>query len=291
MLDKQISGFIAYCKVSGFKARSIQALSIRLNEFNTFVKKIRLRKIHSIGYSHLSRFVADYKTPSIHVKKNRIWTLRLFYHYLKLNGHVEENIATRMPYPKIEKTVPKFLTISQYNRILDYCAFVAFDALGIRNLIIVMMLGILGLRTGAIVAINIQDVNLPAGLLWIREKGGIKRIIVLPKVLCATIQSYLEDRDQLRGPLFLSKRKKRLSPRTLQVMFADVAAAVDIDICLHAHLFRHTAATHLNKVAGTSITQYVLGHARRDNTAKYAHLNPDRYAVYMRKHPFIKEGS
>ncbi len=290
MLEKQINGFVAYCKVSGFKDKSLESLSLRLKQFNHFIKNCRIKRISSIQYRHLRRFVADYNQPSIHVKKARIWSLRLFYHYLKLNGYVDENIATQMPYPKIEKTIPHFLTLSQYNRILDYCALKASDNTGLRNLIIVMMLGMIGLRTGAIVAINIQDVNAVAGLLWIREKGGIKRIIVLPKVLCALIQSYMADRDQLCGPLFLSKRKKRLSARTLQVIFADVTDAVDIDTRLHAHLFRHTAATHLNKVAGTSITQYVLGHARRQNTAKYAHLNPDHYAVYMRKHPFIKEG-
>jgi site-specific recombinase XerD len=64
---------------------------------------------------------------------------------------------------------------------------------------------------------------------------------------------------------------------------------VAIDKHLHAHLFRHTAATQLNVVAGTGICQQVLGHARRSNTVKYAHLNPDRYAEYMRAHPFIKE--
>ncbi len=79
MLDKQVSGVIAYCKVSGFRAKSIQSLSTRLNEFNAFVKKVRLRKIKSIGYRHLSRFVADYNQLSIHIKKARIWSLRLLF--------------------------------------------------------------------------------------------------------------------------------------------------------------------------------------------------------------------
>ena len=291
MLNQQISGFIAYCKVSGFKAKSIESLSIRLNEFNTFVQKARLGKIKCITYRHLRRFVADYRQPSIHVKKARIWSLRQFYHYLVLNDHVRENIATALPYPKIEKTVPHFLTLSQYNRILAHCTEKAVTRMGLRNLIIIMMLGMIGLRTSAVVAINIQDVDVVAGLLWIKEKGGVRRIMVLPKVLCALIQSYVTDIDCLRGPLFLSKRKKRLSARSVQSIFAGVAAAVGIDKHLHAHLFRHTAATHLNKVAGTSICQYVLGHARRTNTVKYAHLNPDHYAVYMRKHPYIKEVS
>ena len=287
MLEEQINGFIEYCKVSGFRDKSIESLSIRLNQFKKFLITARLRKIKSITYCHLSRFVADYKNPSIHVKKARIWSLRQFFHYLKLNGYVNENIATDLPYPKIEKTVPLFLTVREYNRILHHCSKNAATFIGLRNLIIIMMLGLLGLRTNSIISMNIQDVDLVAGRAWIKEKGNIKRIIVLPKVLCVVLKPYLGRIGQQRGPLFLSKHGKRISPRTLQDIFRNAADSIGIDKHLHAHLFRHTAATHLNKVAGTSITQHVLGHAGRKNTMKYVHLNPDHYAVYMRKHPIM----
>ncbi len=289
MLDKQISGFIDYCKVSGFKDKSIESLSLRLGQFNCFIKKSGIKRIGSIQYQHLRQFVADYQQPSIHVKKARIWSLRQFYHYLILKGHAKENIALDLAYPRIEKTVPQFLTIGEYNRILEHCFLCADTEAGLRNLIIVMLLGMLGLRTNAVIGFNMQDVNLPAGLLWIREKGGIARIVIMPKVMCRLIQDYLADRNVHRGPLFLTRRNKRLSPRCLQDMFSRIIDAVGIDKHLHAHLFRHTAGTHLNKTAGIDICQYVLGHARRGNTVQYAHLNPDHYAGYMRCHPFIKE--
>jgi len=101
------------------------------------------------------------------------------------------------------------------------------------------------------------------------------------------IRKYLQLPRRKKGPLFLSIRKKRISPRTLQDIFRAAADQVGIDKKLHARLFRHTAATHLTKVADTDITQQVLGHRRRVNTLKYAHLNPDRYGVYMKKHPFM----
>ncbi len=93
MLTEQINGFIEYCKVSGFKNKSIQALAIRLNDFNNFLKSKRFIRTRNINYRHLSTFVADYKNPSIHVKKSRKWSLRQFFHYLKLKGAVRENIA------------------------------------------------------------------------------------------------------------------------------------------------------------------------------------------------------
>lgn len=289
MLKEQISGFIAYCKVSGFKNKPIETLSLRLNQFNCFINQSRIQDIGSIQYCHLRQFVADYGQPSIHVKKARIWALRQFFHYLTLTEQRGKNIATDLAYPKIEKTVPQFLTAAEYESLLVHCALAANSQMGLRNLIVIMLLGTLGLRTNAVIALNIQDVDTVAGLLRVREKGGIDRVMIMPKVLCVLIRSYLAVRHESRGPLFLSKRKKRLSVRSLQAFFAAIKDAVGIDKHLHAHLFRHTAATQLNVVAGIDICQQVLGHARRSNTVKYAHLNPDRYAVYMRSHPFIKE--
>lgn len=288
MLEEKIKGFIAYCKVAGFKDKSIETLSLRLNEFNRFLKSKRFKNIQSVTYSHLSAFVADYNSPSIHVKKARIWSLRQFFHYLKLNGFVKENIATALPYPKIEKTVPHFLTIDEYNRILHHFSALANSLSGLRNLLIIMMLGLLGLRTGSIVSLNVQDIDIVSGLVWVREKGARKRVMVLASTICGIFEKYLEHVGRSRGPLFLSKRGKRISPRTLQDIFRCAADSVGIDKHLHAHLFRHTAATHLNRVAGTTITQHVLGHSHRKNTYKYTHLNPDHYAAYMKRHPFMK---
>jgi len=289
MLELKINGFIDYCKVAGFKEKSRETLSLRLNEFNKFLKSKRFKNIQSVTYSHLSAFVADYKSHSVHVKKARIWSLHQFFHFLKLKGHIKDNVAMDLPYPKMEKVVPQFLTIEEYNRILSHCASRVNQTFGLRNLIIIMMLGLLGLRTGTIVSMNIQDVDIISGLAWVKEKGRyFQRTIVLPLVICSSLQRHLDLLRISQGPLFLSKRGKRISPRTLQDIFRSIADSCGIDKHLHAHLFRHTAATHLNRVAGTTITQQVLGHSLRKNTYQYTHLNPDYYATYMKKHPFLK---
>ena len=63
MLTEQISGFIEYCKVSGFSDRSIQALAIRLNDFNDFLKSKRFSRIQNITYRHLSALWLITKIP------------------------------------------------------------------------------------------------------------------------------------------------------------------------------------------------------------------------------------
>ncbi len=278
-----------YCQLADFSPRSIQALTARLNEFQAWLKSLKIRSVKTVTYQHLIDFVADYKAPSIHVRKSRVWTLRQFYHFLTLHRHVPTNIARKLPYPKIEKTVPQFLTQEEYNCLILHFSRQTQNVWGLRNLIIIMLLGMLGLRTSTLIAINIEDIDLTCGLIWIREKGRRQRNLIIPFSLCKIIHKYLQLRRRKKGPLLISMRKKRISPRTLQDIFRTAADQIGINKKLHARLFRHTAATHLNKVAGVEITQHVLGHSRRANTLKYAHLNPDQYAVYMKKHPYMQK--
>jgi hypothetical protein len=49
------------------------------------------------------------------VRKSRILILRQFYHFLSLHGYAK-NIAKKLPYPKIDKTVPSLATQAKYQR-------------------------------------------------------------------------------------------------------------------------------------------------------------------------------
>jgi integrase/recombinase XerC len=289
MLHRHISQFLDYCKLVDFSIRSVQSLTARLYEFEIFLKTLRMRSVKRVRYRHLVVFAADFNAPSIHVTKSRVWALRQFYHFLTLQRVVPKNIATGLPYPKIEKTVPQFLTKEEYSLLIRHFTDQVSSPMGMRNLIIIMLLGTLGLRTRTLTSLNIEDINLTCGLLWVREKGRRHRSMVLPHCLCKIISDYLHPQRCKKGPLLISKRKKRISPRTLQDIFRTAADQLGIDKKLHARLFRHTAATHLNKVADIAITQQVLGHSHRANTLKYAHLNPDQYAAYMKKHPFMRK--
>lgn len=287
MLTIKIDHFLDYCKASNFSKKSIESLSLRLKKFNTFINDADVKSVHDISYRHLKKFVVE-QCPSIHVKKASIWSLRQFFHFLKLNGWIKINIAVEIPYPKIEKTVPYFLTSEEYNCLLNFFYDRASNTFGLRNLVLIMILGLLGLRLASIIALNIEDVDVETGLLQVTEKGGKQRLLVLPEILCLFLAWYLGGLDKNQGPLFISKRNKRISPRTFQDIFKQAADKLEIDKHLHAHLFRHTAATCLNKVSSPEITKHVMGHMRITNTQKYTHLNSDQYAFYMQKHPFME---
>jgi integrase/recombinase XerC len=139
MLHRYCSQFLAYCELADFSARSIQALTIRLNELRNFLKIQNIRSVKKVRYRHLIDFTADFNAPSIHVTKSRVWTLRQFYHFLTLHRIIPENIATGIPYPKIEKTVPEFLTQEEYKLLICHFSERADSSMGLRKLIIFML--------------------------------------------------------------------------------------------------------------------------------------------------------
>ncbi len=287
MLQNYIAHFLHYCQALNFPAKSLEVLIGRLNEFEHYCQTRSLASLSAVTYQHLLAFVADCGAPSVHVKKSRVWALRRFYHFLKLNQIVDDNLATQIPYPKIAKKVPKYLTIAEFNQILEHFARQAHSPIGLRNLIIIMLFGFLGLRLHAVLKLRVKDVDLSSGLIRIHEKGGVKRHLPLPDILCKALSNYLNIHEQPQGPLLLSKRNKRISERAIQDLLRKAIDELGIDKHLHAHLFRHTAATYLTKVADPDITQHVLGHVRRRNTEQYIHLNPELYASYMEKHPYM----
>jgi len=164
--------------------------------------------------------------------------MRQFYHFLTLHRIVPKSIATGIPYPKIEKTIPQVLTEDEYKRLIRHFTERADSPMGLRNFIIIMLLGTLGLRTSTLIALNIEDIDITCGTVWVKEKGRIHRSVVLPHSLCKIIRKYLQLRRQKKEPLFVSKRKRRISPRTFQDNFRTAADDLNIDKKLHVRFFR-----------------------------------------------------
>jgi len=85
MLHHYVQQFLNCCQIACFSERSLRTLAARLKEFNVFIKSKRLKSPREIAYTHLIDFVSDFKLPSVHVKKSRVWTVKQFVQVLVLN--------------------------------------------------------------------------------------------------------------------------------------------------------------------------------------------------------------
>ena len=133
MLSNLITDFLEYCKVSCYSEKSMEALRASITEFDRFLISNGLQSVEAITYVNLLEYVADFESPSVHTKKNRVWSIRKFYAFLILQGMVKENIGIQLPSPKIKKTVPKFLTIDDCDQLFTYFSKKAIDLTGLHR--------------------------------------------------------------------------------------------------------------------------------------------------------------
>ena len=123
MLRSFIFDFLVYCKAFKFAAKSLETLFVQLSEFDHFmINELSIHNIQDISYLHLTAFIVHHRNPSIHIQKQRVWTMHKFFHYLKIQDMIKENIAATIPYPKIIKKVPYYLTVNEFNELLKYAA-------------------------------------------------------------------------------------------------------------------------------------------------------------------------
>ena len=145
--------------------------------------------------------------------------------------------------------IVQFLSAGELEQVLGYLCERMDEPDGLPRLIIFLLMGILGLRVSTVSALNIADVDINSGRLWVVEKGGKKRFMILPDTLVSLLKCYLGAHPRTRDALFLSKRGKRLSVSALQKLVSQVGEDSGLTLRLHPHLFRHTAATQLCRVA------------------------------------------
>jgi site-specific recombinase XerC len=84
-----------------------------------------------------------------------------------LQGILPQNPAADLCYPKLVKQVPQFLSAGEFERILDFLAERITERDGLRNLVLFLFLGVLGLRISSIRQLNIAAVDVAAERLWV----------------------------------------------------------------------------------------------------------------------------
>ncbi|OFW38255.1 MAG: hypothetical protein A3J29_15920, partial [Acidobacteria bacterium RIFCSPLOWO2_12_FULL_67_14b] len=129
---------------------------------------------------------------------------RGFYRFLVVAGHLPNNPADDLRAPRAWKTLPKFLSEEEVDRLLD--APDVSQPGGIRDRALIEVLYATGLRVSELVNLKPQDVNLESGYLTTTGKGRKQRLVPLGDEAASWVTRYLNE----ARPLLV---KKRASPR------------------------------------------------------------------------------
>ncbi|HXG10543.1 MAG TPA: tyrosine recombinase XerC [Gemmataceae bacterium] len=222
----------------------------------------------------------------------RISAVRSWCRFLCRRGVLASNPAEGLRGLRQEKKLPHFLGESDLARLLETPP--ADTPLGLRDRALLETLYSAGLRVGELTALDLDDVDLDAGLVTVRGKGRKERLALLGPQALAALRAWLACREQIAGrrrrpqpALFLNKNGGRLTARSVGRLLEKYLAQAGLDPRASPHTLRHSFATHLlDRGADIRSVQELLGHRSLANTQIYTHLTTQRLKdSYHKAHP------
>ena len=207
-------------------------------------------------------------------------SLRSFYRYLCKIHVCEDNPFLLFRNTHVDKHLPDVLTFDQIERLL--ASFDEEDPIQLRNKCIVETIYACGLRISECCDLQIRDIDKRELLVRIIGKGNKERIVPYYPRLNELFARYEKNyrsiyADQDFPYYFVSTRKGKISPRSVQIMLEDAKIKAGLEVDVHPHMLRHSFATHLlDNGADLRMVQELLGHENLSTTQLYTHLTLDR---------------
>lgn len=251
------------------------------------IKDISLSTIKQIKLDDIHAFLS-YLTNTYHSKAatraRKASSIRVFFNYLSQKANlIEFNPAQNLETPKLDKRLPKYLSLEDSKRLLNVAGS-DDNRNNKRDYAIITLFLNCGMRLSELVGINIKDINFSECQMTVIGKGNKERTIYLNKACMTAINNYLAvrpvegiktDKANSKNALFLSERKERISRRTVQYIVDKELRAAGLDTNKYSvHKLRHTAATLMYQYGKVDIRalQEVLGHESISTTEIYTHV-------------------
>jgi len=250
--------------------------------------------LESVTHLVLRRYLAALRSRRLgrRTLARKLASLRAFFRFLCREGILRANPAAALRMPKAERRLPQVLTCEEVARLLE--APPGDGLAGLRDRALLELLYSTGARVSEVVSLDVRDVDLPARMVRVMGKRGKERFCPLGRPAAEALQDYLFARGistvsapRCEEPLFLSRRRTRLTTRSVHRILIRRLAQTGLSTRATPHTLRHSFATHLlDRGADLRSVQELLGHAGLSSTQIYTHLTVQRLRqVYQRAHP------
>lgn len=210
------------------------------------------------------------------------------YAWLEETGQRADNPTAFLKAPQQGKKLPKLITESQIDRLLD--APDTDTPHGLRDKALLEVMYATGLRVTEAVKLQLGDIDLDKGLIRTVGKGGKQRIVPLGGEAVYWIERYRQEarplllKEKMCDELFVSQKRVGIT-RQLAWMIVKAYAREAGITALSPHGLRHAFATHLvNHGADLRVVQTLLGHADISTTEIYTHVANQRLKTVVEQH-------
>jgi integrase/recombinase XerD len=289
--DSELDGFLALLTARR-SPRTVDAYRRDLAGLSTWLG----RPLATATTDELESWLAELRAQGLApaTVARRTAAVRSFFRHLVLLGAVSENPAAALELPRRRRTLPRTLSPSEAERLIEAAA--GITPRDLRDRALVELLYGAGLRVSEAVGLERAGVDLENRLVRCVGKGGKERIVPIGRAAAEAIRRYQSrgrpflDRRH-RPELFLNARGGGLTRAGAFLILRRLAAKAGLEPeRVHPHLLRHSFATHLLEGgADLRSVQEMLGHADLATTELYTHVSDRRRReAYFEAHPHAR---
>lgn len=267
------------------------------------IKDVDLNFIRSIDTSDIFDFLSylandrplNPETPmtdhgiSATSRARKLSAIKSFYKYLTVRTkQLSENPVADMEYPKLRKSLPKYLTMEQSAALLQAVS----GANEKRDYAILMLFLNCGIRRSELVGLNLTDVY--EDRIRVVGKGNKERFVYFGTACRKAIDAYMVERTEKalsdNRALFGSRDGNRISVTAVHRLVKKALLQAGLDSTqFSAHKLRHTAATMmLSGGVDVKTVQEVLGHENLNTTQIYTHIENTELKIAAEANPLSK---
>ncbi len=295
----QIAEFLQHIELSrNLSPRTVVAYRCDLLQFEQFLREWDPRS--SPDAARLEPIAVRAFVAGQHRRGNRkssiarrLSAVRSFGRWAKRRGLVERNPAEHVPTPRLEKRLPRHLTVDEAFAVVE--APDTSTLAGLRDRALLELLYASGIRVSELAGLGLDDLDLAGETVRVLGKGSKERIVPFGSKARQALAAWLPASAPLRAPdgdgrgepLFVNLRGGRLTDRSVRRILDACVRKASLERKISPHVLRHSFATHLlGAGADLRAIQELLGHASLSTTQKYTHVGIEQItAIYDRCHP------
>ena len=257
----------------GLSENTVDAYKSDIIKFTQYADLNNLNKnVISKYFFDLSEF--NYSNTS---KQRMYSSIKQFLKYLNNFGFIDNFEIENIKF-KSELKLPEVISVSQIDSMINYYNHNSF--LNSRNLTIIDFIYSTGSRVSEVINVNISDIDTKESFVRLEGKGSKQRIVPLGSLLVNNLTEYIKLRDSIENlessKLFLSKSYKKLDRSAIFRIVKSTALKLGLDVDLHPHTLRHSAATHmLERGCDLRTVQEFLGHSSVSTTQIYTKVTKE----------------
>ena len=241
----------------------------------------------TIKPSHINKYIASLRTKNVNGHTERTsdsiraaaWSiLNSLFHFLT-PVYIKDNPMEYTTRPKMKDT-PKvtYLTPDEIERVLSNVSEKADKKVRNRDACLLKLGFSTGLRSSAILQIDVNDIDFDNNQIRVTEKGGYEYYVMFGFNLRLQLLAWLHDREvyfncENTNALFVSSQGNRLCSRMLSVIIQKYTEDV-VDKHVTPHVMRHSCATNLyEKTGDIYLCAKQLNHKTVATTQRYAEIS------------------